>query len=217
MDQPWGRRRRDGTARKVSWRAAGFGPPPCEGIAAMPRWRWRRSEVGGAGQIQSGGSLTVDEGRWSGSGFCSDWRMWLLLDGDVGGGLVRALSAVRVVLDHGYAASADLLRWRRCEASETMLPGTSSEWRCATLRMKILPGFGRPASMAPAGVVPLSGGDVECVAISLVLGVGSCLRAKALLLWSGMMAASATSFLCWEHRARRLSFLLALLRCSSWP
>ena len=38
-----------------------------------------------------------------------------------------------------------------------MLPGTSSEWRCATLRMKILSGFGRPASMAPAGVIPLAG------------------------------------------------------------
>lgn len=45
-------------------------------------------------------------------------RIWLLLrledvvalGGDVGGGLVRALSAVRVVLDHGYAALADLLR-----------------------------------------------------------------------------------------------------------
>ena len=59
LDQPWGRRRRDGPARKVSWRAAGFRPPPCEGIAAMPRWRWRRSEVGGAGEIQSSGSLSV--------------------------------------------------------------------------------------------------------------------------------------------------------------
>ncbi|XBI85686.1 hypothetical protein VPH35_093796 [Triticum aestivum] len=71
--------------------------------------------------------------------------------------------------------------------------------------MKILSGFGRPVSMAPAGVVPLSGGDVGCVAISLVLGVGSCFRVKALVLWSGMMAASATSFLSWEYRARRLS------------
>ena len=80
-----------------------------------------------------------------------------------------------------------------------------------------------PVRFWPAGVDgtrgcrSLSGGDVECVAIFLVLGVGSCLRAKALVLWSGTMAASMTSFLCWEPRARRLSFLLALLQCLSWP
>jgi hypothetical protein len=61
-----------------------------------------------------------------------------------------------------------VLWWRQCDATWTVLPQSLSVemW---TLQMKVLPGYGQAATMAPMGVVPLLGGVAECASIFLAL------------------------------------------------
>ena len=98
----------------------------------------------------------------------------------------------------------EVLRQRRCEATRTVLPQTLEVWRSVVIRMKVLLGFAGPVAMAPAGVVPLLGGVAKvCSHLPPSLGIGSGHRAKALIRKIGMIAASSTLSLCWEHHVWR--------------
>lgn len=126
--------------------------------------------------------------------------LWLLVwvDG-------RVLSAVRVWEDNGCTASTARCRGdggarlhRRCclNLGGAEMRGTTDEnpvWFWPG-RWRWQPWVSFPSLEASPSVSPSP--SLACV--------GNCLRAKALIqCWVGTVAASSTSFLCWEHRAGR--------------
>jgi hypothetical protein len=188
--------------------------------AGLPRTCRRGGRRRRAGPIwaSTGQIWAFGAGALASRGGCPEW--------------VTAVAGGLVVLPVVVGGGCSLSGWRRkmvcvslpCDVSEYCGFAVTSGRRCgdggAELHGRYCPNSGGvgearrlgrrscPVGLvatAPAGVVPLLGGVTEVSRhLPRSLGIGCCLWAKASIQsWIGMMAASSTSYLCWEHRVWR--------------